>query len=286
MDTHSEIRGQLDRLTAHEPPLAATGRQIRELGRRRRRRTWGGAVLSLAAIAVAGGLTLSESGDGSRATDPADSAAGFSPDELASSLRASLGQAVPTSARGSSVTVGAFDAQENQIQGTDRDKATLWRASVAPSATSLVEVSLAHDSDNAIDSLAADCQESVGTLNLSCSTSERNGSTIETIVRAVHRQDGAWPVVFPKEVDTADGQLWFLRRVTGYRDGQTISASEYVAADSLKQAEASWPISVDELTSIATETDLVFPAPPADSDEPGCGWVVPEADDATTCGEQ
>lgn len=271
---------------ADEPPLAVSSEQVRIAARKvRSRRRIAGAVAVVAAVAAVTSIAFAlplGSGSGSVVADrPARGA--FAPDELVKAIDEgllSVGAQVRTAKE---PVIVAQDDQSNVITGADRDKATLWYGTRELSETNVFEIRLAPTEQLSAEQYTRTCADEVaGGINLTCEVVAEEGVVKQTYTRAVQRQDGAWAVIFNPEQAKVD--VWYQRSVRVIHDnGMVVSAHEFVLGTNSPES-AEWTASVADLTQIATDPDLTYPPPADDADEPGCGWVVPEADPSHTCG--
>lgn len=288
MTNEHDTSAVLDRLLDDEPPFTLAGTEVRRQARGtrlRRRLAAGAACAVVAGIAVGGAVLADRVRNTDRTPSPASSDEAFSPDVLANSIATALRSEAPQ-ARGTGaavVEVAALDAQSNEITGADRDKASLWTGSVDLSASDRLELSLVNQPTTLEQATTACAGELAEGMSLSCDAATTGDHVVLSQVRAVRRQDGAWPVVLVNKLDTAKpGSLWFQRRVTATTaDGSTVMVNEFVQAPTLEAAEAEWSITTDGLVSIATNSTLAFPNTNG-VDE--CGWVVPEHAADLTCG--
>src|SRR5688572_24835602 len=120
------LRDELEAFVSYdEPPFASTGPQVRQIAARkrtRRRRMIAGGAAVLAVVAVGSAYALAQPGDNSRQVVASEgpvrvySAAAF-PQVIESVVADTLGAAP------SSVSISAFDAGMNPLDGPKRDSA-------------------------------------------------------------------------------------------------------------------------------------------------------------------
>ena len=273
---HEELEALVSR---DEPHFGVTGPQVRRVATRKRTRRRAAVTMGavLAAVLAAGSVAVLHLNSDSRSDLVTDeplkdfSAAAF-PTVIESVVLDNV-KTKPTTIR-----VSAYDARQNPIDPTDRDKATTWRARFGWSPDRTLDVYLAYAGSEAEGQAATYCQGLERYL-FSCTVlqDEDGVSVIDTVEKGTPSDgDGQWEVIplTGDQPDTAE-PIWFLHQVAVRLNGKYLRvANEAVQADSLEEARAKWQISTEDLRDIATDPQLVFPAPPPGDD--GCGWVNPD----------
>lgn len=279
-----ELRRAIDQ---SEPPWNAAAEPLRLTARRirRRRRIVTGALagcLSVVGVVTATAAIPHLIDSGRESTQTAASM-DFSPDTLTASIQdaASVSASPP---RWQQSVVQAYDAQGNLIEGADRDKATNWKATFTSSPDHILEIRLSHD-EASTDTLLAACANDIEAgIDITCDVTDgSSGATIQTVVRRVASDNGAWAIVADRAGNMSSDQLWFQRMARAYKtDGSVVVAAKMVKAGSLEQARRTWSLDASDLAQIIGHDGLWFPQPPKGQN--GCGWIVPSEAAQHSCG--
>jgi hypothetical protein len=281
------LREELEALVSYdEPHFKTTGQQVRKIAVRnhnRRRRTIGACAVLVAVIAIGSTYALTQPDNSSRP----DLASDGPPRDYSAAAFPAVIESVVTDAVGgqpSTVSISAYDAVMNPVEGPKRERATAWQAQFSWSSDRVLDLFLTHARAEAEGQADAYCQARASDL-VSCDVlvNEARINIIDTVVIATPASEPwQWRLVIPGE-EAAAKPVWFLHEVAVRRDGQYLTvAKEAVRADTLDQARAMWQISTDGLKTIASDPRLIFPAPPTGGD--GCAWVDPEAPGQGYCG--
>lgn len=278
-----ELRRAVDQ---GEPPWNATAEPVRAAARRvrRRRRIVAGTLAGCLSVVgvVAATATVPHLVDSGRESAGTATSTEFSPDALAASIQDAA--SFPTSpTRWQESVVKAYDAQGNVIEGGDRDKATNWKATFTWSPDHVLEIRLSHEGASTDTLLAACASEVEAGIDITCDVTDgSDGAAIQTVVRRVVRDSGAWAILDDRAGNVPSDELWFQRMARAYNtDGSVVVAAEIVKAGSLEQARRTWSLDASGLAQIVGHDGLWFPEPPNGGN--GCGWTVPSEAGQHSC---
>lgn len=279
-----ELRRAIDE---SEPPWNVAAEPVRAAARRvrRQRRIVASTLAGCLAVVgvVAATATIPQLIDSGRDSAETATSMDFSPDALTASIQdAASASASPT--RWQQSVVKAYDAQGNIIEGADRDKATNWKATFMWSPDHILEIRLSHDEASTDTLLAACANEVEAGIDITCDVTDgSSGAAVQTVVRRVVDDSGAWAIVDDRAGNVPSNELWFQRMARAYNtDGSVVVAAEMVKAASLEQARRAWSLDASGLAQITAHDGLWFPQPPRGQN--GCGWIVPSEAAQHSCG--
>lgn len=284
-----------DHVSSDEPPFGLTPEASIRGGRRRvraRRLAAGGAALAVLAV---GGVAATQLTDGERpaerttAIDPATQAfletydAAQMPRILEEESRSRFERSVDD------LGPAAFQATDNNAAALPPrwwDRASGMSVSYGGTSEHRLSVGLGHSRSEAEGSAQRQCEEGLGDYYLECTVEERDDGSVVLINLWALRPSlqGSFMAVGRDRLATVDpDRLWFERRVKVVKSATFVTyVSETLKAPSLEAARAAFEVPEDDLVELATDPQVVMPAPEPDPVS-GCpGFVLP--DSGVTCG--